>query len=83
MLKSPHGTFYMHIQILLDDYTGEGEQAITRLKYQCANLNFSDQSRYNIVFQHEIKTGVEPEINYAKRFQSFRALTISVINRHS
>ena len=55
MLKSPHGTFYMHIQILIDDYTGDGEQAITRLKYQCANLNFSDQSRYNILFQHAIK----------------------------
>ena len=41
-------------QILIDEYTGDGVQAITILKSQCANMNFSDKIRYNRLFQQVI-----------------------------
>ena len=39
-----------HIQRLIDEYPGGGLQYITILKSQCANINFSDKSRYNRLF---------------------------------
>ena len=31
-------------QILIDEYTGDGAKAISRLKYECANMTFSEKS---------------------------------------
>ena len=33
-----------HSQRLIDEYTGDGVHAISRLKYQCANMTFSEKS---------------------------------------
>ena len=41
---------YSHSQRLIDEYPGDGVQYISRLQYQCANMTFSDQSRYNRFF---------------------------------
>ena len=71
-----------HSQILIDEYPGDGVQAISRLQSQCANMKFSDQSRYNRLFNQVIHKGVESEINYVKIFQNAKALKISVGNSY-
>ena len=40
-----------HIQMLTDEYTGYVLQAITRMQYQYANMNFDDKIRYNRLIQ--------------------------------
>ena len=50
---------------------------------QCANITFSDKSRYNILFQKVIHKGGESSINYNKIFQNDRSLEISVVNCYS
>ena len=47
-------------------------------KYQCANMNFTDQIIYNILFQQVLHKGGESVINYIKRFQNAKALVIPV-----
>ena len=50
-------------KILIDKIPGDGVQAISRLKSQCANMTFDDQSRYNRLFQKSIHKVGESEIN--------------------
>ena len=61
-------------QRLIYEYPGDGLQAITRLKYQCANVNFYENIRYNITFQQVVHKGGESEINYINIFQNAKAL---------
>ena len=72
-----------HSKILIYEYIGDGVQAISRMQSQCANMNFSDQSRYNRLFQKVIHKGGESEINYINRFQTAEALAISVGDSYS
>ena len=46
-----------HSKILIYEYIGDGVQAISRMQSQCANMNFSDQSRYNIMFCQVVQKG--------------------------
>ena len=46
-----------HNKILIDEYTGYVVQSISIFQSQCANMNFSDQSRYNRLFQQVVKKG--------------------------
>ena len=73
---------YSNIKILIYEYPGDGVQSISRLQYQCANMAFSDQSRYSRLFQRVISKGRESEINYIKRFHNAKALAISVVNSY-
>ena len=43
-----------HNQRLICDYTRDVEQAISILQYQCENMTFADQIRYNRLFQKVI-----------------------------
>ena len=80
-------TFYAYIdahsKILIDLYPGYVVQSISRLKYQCTNMIFSGQSRYNRLFHQVIKKGGDSAINYIKIFQNAKALSISVGNSYS
>ena len=78
-----HACIYEHSQILINEYTGYGLQPIKILKSQCANMRFSDQSRYNIMFQKVIDKGGESDINYIKRFQNSKPLEVSAGNGYS
>ena len=49
----------------------------------CANMTFSDKSRYDRTFQQVTHKGGESAINYTKRFQNSHALSVSVGNRYS
>ena len=46
-----HSYIDAHSQILIDEYTVDGVQAISIMQQKCANMTFSDQSKYNIMFQ--------------------------------
>ena len=59
-----------HNQMLIYEYTCDGVQAITRLQYQCENMNFSYKSRYNILFQQVVHKWGESSINYINRSQN-------------
>ena len=78
-----HTYIYTHSQILIDEFPGDGVKAISRLQYQCANMNYADKSRYNIMFQKVVQKGVDSAINYNKMFQNAKALKISVKNRYT
>ena len=82
-METFHAYIYAHNQRLIDEYPGDGVQSISRLKYQCENITFSGQSRYNRLFQQVIHKRGESEINYIKIFQGAKALLISVVNSYS
>ena len=46
-------------------------------------MNFSDKSRYDRTFQQVTHKGGESAINYIKRLQNARALSVSVGNSYS
>ena len=48
-----------HSQRSIDEYLGYGVQAISRLKYQCANMTLSGKMRYNRLFQQVLSKGGE------------------------
>ena len=75
-----HTCIDLNSQISIDEYPGDGVQAITRLQYVYANLTFYTKSRYNILFHQVIKKEGESAINYIKIFQNAKALAISVEN---
>ena len=78
-----HAYIDAHIQILIDEYPGYEVQSISIFQYQCSNTTFSDQRRYNILFQQVMQKGGEPEINYIKIFHNAKALYILVGNGYS
>ena len=78
-----HGYVDAHSQRLIDEYPGDGVQVITIFQFQCANMTFSDKSRYNILFQKVMHKGEDSEINYIKIFQHYKALVILVGNIYS
>ena len=75
--------YFAHSQRLIDECTGDKVQSISRLQSQCANMTFSDQIRYNIMFQKLVHKGGESEINSIKIFQNSKALAISVENSYT
>ena len=63
-----------HIQILIDECTGDGVKSISIFKFQCENMAFYHQRIYNRPFQQVVHKGGESAINYIKIFQNDRAL---------
>ena len=78
-----HAYMDEHSQRFIYEYPGDGVQTITIFQYQCANMIFSDQSRYDRLFKKGIHKGGESEINYIKRFQNANDLELSVGNIYS
>ena len=73
-----HEYIYAHRQILIYEYPGDVAEAITRLKYQCANMTFSGKSIYNRQFHQVVHKGGESKTNHINRFQNAKALEVSV-----
>ena len=84
MLKRLHGNFHVYIdahsQILINEFPGDEVQDISILQSQCANIAFSDQIRYNIMFHQVMQKGGESAIKYTKMFQNDKVLVTSVGN---
>ena len=71
-----------HIQILIAEYPGDDSQVITRFQYQCSNMMFTDEKRYNRLFQKVVHKGGKSSIKYIKIFQSSKALEILFGNNY-
>ena len=52
-----HSFIDVHIQRLIDEYSGYVVQSITILQYQCEKMIFSDRIRYNRLLQHVFHRG--------------------------
>ena len=52
-----HAYIHAHIQIIIDEYPGDGAKAISRLQSQCVNMKFDDKRIYKRLFNKLIHTG--------------------------
>ena len=78
-----HANIHVQNKILISEFPKDGIKCIEKLKSHCANLTFADKSRYDRNFEQVTHKGGEFAINYIKRFQNARALSVSVGNRYS
>ena len=69
--------------ILISEFPGYGIKFIETFQSYCANMTFTDKSRYNRIFQQVTHKGGESEMNYIKIFQNAQALSVSVGNTYS
>ena len=58
-------------------------KCIEKLQSHCANINFSDKSRYDIIFQQVTHKGGDYAMSYIKIFQNAQALSVSVGKNYS
>ena len=68
---------------LISEFPKYGIKCIEKLQSHCADMTFSDKSRYDRTFQQVAHKGGGSAINYIKRFQNAHALSVSVGNRYS
>ena len=78
-----HANINVHIRRLMIEFPIDGIKCIEKLQSYCANIPFSDKSRYDRNFQQVIHKGGEYAMGYIKRFQNAHALSVSVVNSYS
>ena len=78
-----HANSCVHSRRLIAEFPEDGIKCLENLQSHCANMTFSDKSRYDINFQQVTHKGGESAINYIKRFQNAQALSVSVENSYS
>ena len=78
MINLLHANIDAHRRRLIAEFPKYGIKCIEKLQSHCANMNFADKSRYARTFQQVTHKGGESEINYIKRFQNAKALSVSV-----
>ena len=81
--KLLHANIDVHSRILIAEFPKYGIKFIEKLQSHCANLTFSEKSRYDRTFQQVTHKGGESAINYIKTFQNAQALSVSVGNSYS
>ena len=59
---------------LTAEFPGDGVKCIEKLQSHCANMDFSDRSPHDIIFQQVTQKEREPEMNYIKIFKNAEAL---------
>ena len=67
----------------MSEFPKYGIKCIEAVKSHCANMTFSDKSRYDRNFQQVKYKGDVSAINYIKRFQNAHALSVSVGKSYS
>ena len=73
-----HANIDVHSIILITRFPMDGINCIQKLQSYCANMNFSDKSRYDKTLQKVTHKGGESAMNYIKRFQNAQDLSVSV-----
>ena len=68
--KNLHANIDVHSRSLIYEFSKDGIKCIEKLQSHCANMTFSDKSRYDRIFQQVTHKGGEYAINYIKRFQN-------------
>ena len=69
-----HKNIDIHSRRLLAEFLGYGIKCIKKLQSHCANMSFSEKSRYDITFQQVAHRGGQSAIKYTKKFQNAQAL---------
>ena len=77
-----HANIDVHSRRLIVEFPEYGIKCIEKLQSHCANMTFSDKSRYDRTLQQVTHKGGEYSINYIKRFQNAQALSVSVGNSY-
>ena len=78
-----HANIDVHSRRLIAEFPLDGIKCIEKLQSYCANMTFSDISRYDRVFHQVTHKGGESEMNYTKIFENVQDLSISVGNNYS
>ena len=78
-----HENIDVHSKRLSAEFLSDGIKCIDKLQSHCANMNFSDKSRYDRTFQYVTPKGGKSAMKYIKRFQNVHALSISVVSYYS
>ena len=78
-----HANIDVHSRRLIAEFPKDEIKCIEKLQSHCANMTFSDKSRYDRTFQQVTHKGGGNSINYIKRFQNAHALSVSVGNSYS
>ena len=77
-----HTNIDVHSRRLISEFPMDGIKCIEKLQSHCANMNFSDKSRYARTFQQVTHKEGGSVMNYIKRIQNANALSISVGNSY-
>ena len=78
-----HANIDVYSRILIAEFPMDGIKCIDKLQSYCANMTFSDRSRYDRTFQQVTHKVGESTINCIRRFQNAHALSVSVGNSYS
>ena len=78
-----HAKYYVHSRRFIAEFPKYGIKCIEKLQSHCANITFSDKSRYDRTFQQVTHKEGGSAIKYIKRFQNEHALSVSVGNIYS
>ena len=73
----------VHSRRFISELPMDGIKCIEKLPSHCANMTFSDKSRYDRTFQQVTNKGGEYAMDYIKIFQNAHTLSISVVNSYS
>ena len=68
-----HANIDVNSIIFIAEFPGDGVKYIEKLQSHCANMTFSDKSRYGRIFQQITHKGGEYAMNYIKRSQNTQA----------
>ena len=68
---------------MISEFPGDGVKCIEKTQSNCANINFSDKSRNDRIFQQVTHKGGDSAMNYIKIFQNAQDLSVSVGNTYS
>ena len=78
-----HANIDVHNRRLIAELPGDRIKCIKKLQSHCANMNFSEKSIYDRIFQHVTHKRGEYAMNYIKRFQNAQDLSVYVGNTYS
>ena len=78
-----HANIDVHSRRYIAQFQKDGIKCIDKFQLHCANMTFTDKSRYDRTFQQVTHKGGESSINYIKRFQNAYVLSVLVVNRYS
>ena len=78
-----HANIDLHSRRLIAEFPGYGVKCIEKLQSNCANMTFSEKSRYDKHFQQVTHKVGESAMNYINIFQNVQALSVSVGNTYS
>ena len=69
-----HVNIDVHSRILISEIPADDVKCISKLQSHCANMIFSEKSRYDRIFQQVTHKGGGSAMNYIRIFQNTQAL---------